>query len=82
MAYRLAALRPKDTTETPRTGRARVGVVVSHEEGSRMTRNRLRHLAAIRFELVQAIRARLAAGAYDSDTALDACLDELLSDLA
>jgi hypothetical protein len=47
-----------------------------------MTRHRFRHLTGIRFELVQAARARIAAGAYDTDAALDSCLDELLADLA
>ena len=47
-----------------------------------MSDNRLRHLSTIRFELVQAVRAKLAAGQYDGEGALEACLDELLAALA
>jgi hypothetical protein len=44
--------------------------------------NRLRHLSSLRFELIQKARAQIEAGAYDSDTFLDTCLNELLADLA
>jgi hypothetical protein len=44
--------------------------------------NRLRHLSGIRFELVQKVRQQIEAGAFDSDAFLDACMDELLADLA
>lgn len=47
-----------------------------------MADNRLRRLAGIRFELIQAVRAKLAAGEYDVDGMLDACLDDLLTELA
>jgi len=51
-------------------------------EDQAMNVKRMRHLSGLRFELVQKARAQIEAGAYDSDTYLDACLDELLADLA
>lgn len=83
MAYRLVALRPKDTTarlEARASGRRRVASALSEDRS--MADNRLRHLAGIRFELIQTVRAKLAAGEYDVDGMLDACLDELLTELA
>lgn len=47
-----------------------------------MNVNRLRHLSGIRFELVQKVRQQIEAGAFDSDAFLDACVDDLLADLA
>ena len=51
-------------------------------EGHKMNVNRMRHLSGLRFELVQKARAQIEAGAFDNDRYLDACLNELLADLA
>lgn len=51
-------------------------------EGRAMNSNRMRHLTGLRFEAVQKARAMVEAGRYDNDAFLDACLDELLADLA
>lgn len=81
MAFQLVSLRPKDTTVRPEaSGRRRVASALS--EDCSMADNRLRRLAGIRFELIQRVRAKIAAGEYDVDGMLDACLDELLTELA
>lgn len=83
MAFRLVALRLKDTTnrlEAHASDRRRVAS--AHSEAHSMADSRLRHLSGIRFELIQAVRAKIAAGEYDVDGVLDACLDELLTELA
>ena len=46
-----------------------------------MNVNRLRHLSGLRFELIQKARAQIEAGAYDNDAYLNACLNDLLSDI-
>lgn len=94
MAYRLVALRSEGTTDhlsevvssadraivnTQMIGGA--GGECVKQEGPSMKSKRLRRISGIRFELVQQVRAKIASGQY-GDEAIDACLAELLADLA
>lgn len=90
MAYRLVASRFECTNRpgagSTSSGERSIGGSPSGQltagEEHTMKVNRLRHLSGIRFELVQKVREQIEAGAFDSDAFLDACMDELLADIA
>jgi hypothetical protein len=84
MAFWLVASRIEGTSPNPSGSSNRAtSRHAPHSSGENrpMTHHRLRHAAGIRLDLVMRVRAAIAQGCYE-EGALDACLDELLADLA
>lgn len=63
----------------PRSGLVRTSKIASNRE---FLMNRMRTLPTIRFELVQEVRAKIAAGFYDSPEVLETLVEALIVERA